>query len=370
MTPLTARLARLIEIGGPIPMAQFMAEALSAPDYGYYATRDPFGVSGDFITAPEISQMFGELIGLWCAQTWQAMGRPLPVNLIELGPGRGTLMVDLIRAAATVPDFREALHIHFVETSPSLRARQESAVSASANFPPVSWHGRLTAVPTGAFLLIANEFFDALPVHQFVMTEAGWRERLVSWDHDRARFAVVTATAPTPACALATKRWSAAKPGQIQEISAAGATLSAEIGARLTRDAGAALIIDFVRADHHGATVQAVRNHQSVDPFEAVGCSDIAAAVDFGGLATAARASGARCHGPVSQSVILTALGLETRAAMLRQRASAGQRSAIDQAVHRLTAPDQMGALFQALAITSPDLATPAGFESGANTPC
>ena len=346
-------LGRLIALQGPITVARFMAEALTHPRDGYYMRADPLGAAGDFTTAPEISQMFGELIGLWCADCWRAMGAPDPVLLVELGPGRGTLMADALRAAATAPDFRAALDIHLVEASPALRARQEDAVGRAT----ARWHNDFADVPQGPMLLIANEFLDALPIHQFVATAQGWRERLVGLDDDGFRF--VLAPGATPACALI----GANPPGEagaVLEIRPTAALLARDIAERLAAHGGAALLVDFDKAGPSGDSLQAVRGHKRHDVLADPGSADIAAAVDFAALAEAAR--GARVHGPVPQGEFLETLGLGARAAALAANATPDQAAAIDSARHRLTAPDQMGTLFKAFAIAGPDMPAPAGF--------
>ena len=345
-------LRRLIALQGPITVARFMAEALTHPRDGYYMRADPLGAAGDFTTAPEISQMFGELIGLWCADCWRAMGAPDPVLLVELGPGRGTLMADALRAAA-VPGFRAALDIHLVEASPALRARQKDAL---ANVAP-SWHNDFTDVPRGPMLLIANEFFDALPIHQFIATAQGWRERLVGLSDDG--FCFVLAPGTTPACALIGAN-PLGEAGAVLEIRPTAAMLARDIAERLVADGGAALLVDFDKAGPSGDSLQAVRGHRRHDVLTDPGTADIAAAVDFAALSEAAR--GARVHGPVPQGEFLETLGLRARAAALADIATPDQAAAIDSARHRLTAPDEMGTLFKAFAIAGPDMPAPAGF--------
>ena len=347
-------LGRLIALQGPITVARFMAEALTHPRDGYYMRADPLGAAGDFTTAPEISQMFGELIGLWCADCWRAMGAPEPVLLVELGPGRGTLMADALRAAAaTAPDFRAALDIHLVEASPALRARQEDAL---ANTAP-SWHNDFADVPQGPMLLIANEFLDALPIHQFIATPDGWRERLVGLADDG--FCFVLAPGATPACALIGAN-PLGEAGAVLEIRPAAALLARDIAERLATHGGAALLVDFDKAGPSGDSLQAVRGHRRHDVLAEPGSADIAAAVDFTARTEAAR--GARVHGPVPQGEFLDTLGLDARAAALAANATPDQTAAIESGCHRLTAPDQMGTLFKAFAITAPDMLAPAGF--------
>lgn len=356
---LAHHLERRIAVEGPLTVAAFMGDVLGHPRLGYYATRDPFGAGGDFITAPEISQMFGELIGLWCAHTWSQMGAPPRVNLVELGPGRGTLMKDALRAAEMVPAFRAALSVHLIETSPTLRGRQGEALSA-AN--PV-WHDTLAELPEGPLLLIANEFFDALPIRQFQRTDQGWHERLVDVapEGDGFRFVLDRAAAPG---GLIPAAFADAEVGGVVEICPAAMALAREIGERIQRDDGAALVIDYGHAEHAvGDTLQAIRRHRYAPVLEAPGEADITAHVDFAALVEAATAAGARSFGPVPQGAFLSALGIRERAQTLRRYATPDQASDIDAAVERLIASEQMGMLFKVLGLTDPRQDPPVGFD-------
>ena len=338
--------------GEPVPerLDRFMARAVAA----YYAGRDPFGRVGDFTTAPEISQAFGECLGLWASVVWQAMGRPDPVLLVELGPGRGTLMADALRAAAEVAaPFRAALRLHLVEASPGLRAAQGQHLGDAV----AAWHADAASLPPGPAILLANEFFDALPIRQFVRRGEGWAERFVQDGGFVERPAedapILPANAPE---------------GAVAEISEAGRALAATLGARLAAEGGAALVLDYGPAESGlGDTLQAVSRHGSADPLAAPGTVDLTAHVDFAALGAAARAAGAAVHGPLPQGVFLQRLGLMTRAAMLAQSAvRAGRR---DQAglilsgAERLVAPEGMGRLFKALCLCHLALTLPPGFE-------
>ena len=356
MTPLAALLRDLIAKDGPITVERYMAEALGHPTHGYYVTRDPLGAGGDFTTAPEISQMFGEMIGLWCVATWRRMGEPSPFVLAELGPGRGTLMADALRAARLEPRFLDVAQLHLVETSPALREKQSAALST---YRP-AWHADFSAVPDGPLLLVANEFFDALPIRQFERTADGWRERLVGHDGERFVF-VLSSSEPDETLP------SNAPAGAIMENSPASLRIMREIGERIARHGGAALAIDYgyVRTEGTrawGETLQAVRGHQRHDPLEAPGEADQTAHVDFAVLARAARDAGAVAHGPLPQGLFLKALGIEVRALRLARDATPEQRKAIDAALHRLTHADGMGLLFKALVIAHPSLCAPDGF--------
>jgi len=353
VTTLAQVLARRITLTGPITVADFMAEALGHPLHGYYQRRDPFGSAGDFITAPEVSQMFGEMIGLWFVEIWQTMGSPSPCLMVELGPGRGTLMADALRAARIRPAFGQAIRLHLVETSPHLRERQASVLAAHN---PV-WHDSFSEIPEGPLLLVANEFFDALPVHQFVLAPAGWQERVVAVDGEKLVFA---AAPPGPCFALLSERQ---RGGPAAEISPAGLALAGEIGRRLAAHGGAALIVDYGSSQSlPGESLQAVRQHQPVDVLADPGSADLSAHVDFAGLIRAARSTGAAAHGPLPQGEFLQRLGIDARAASLKGRATPAQARDIDAARRRLTDAREMGALFKAVALTGPGLSIPPGF--------
>jgi len=344
-------IARRIALGGPITMAEFMAEALGHPRLGYYRRALPLGAGGDFTTAPEISQMFGELVGAWLAERWRTMGSPTQVRLIELGPGRGTLMADALRATKGVPGFPDAIDLHLVEINEPLRALQANALAACKP----TWHARFDDVPAGPTLLVANEFFDALPVRQFEKTARGWVERMVGLAPDGESLAIALAPGVTPFAPFLPD----ALPGAQAEICEAGRSLAADIGTRLRRDGGWALIVDYGYDSGHGASLQAVRAHRGAGLLDHPGETDLSAHVDFAALAAA---SGAPIFGPVSQGDFLQRLGIAARAETLKRRASGEQRHAIDTALSRLIAPDQMGNLFRVLAVGDDRSAVPAGF--------
>jgi NADH dehydrogenase [ubiquinone] 1 alpha subcomplex assembly factor 7 len=362
MTALGQHIARLISETGPISVAHFMALALGHPKHGYYMTRDPLGAQGDFTTSPEISQMFGELIGLWIAETWIAQDRPSPFILAELGPGRGTLMADALRALRAVPGLLDALRLHFVETSPVLAAAQKQ------NVPNATWHDRFDTLPEGPLFLIANEFFDALPIRQFVRMERGWCERFVMLDDDSTADAphFVPAITPVPLASddLLSPSVRNAPVGSLAEVSPASGAFAEDIAARIARHGGAALIIDYGHAKSAvGDTLQALRAHKFVDAFETPGEADLTAHVDFEALALAARAGGAQAHGPVEQGAFLHTLGIKERAEALKAKATPEQARDIDVAERRLTARDEMGSLFKVMALTRPGAPGLAGFE-------
>ena len=369
MTPLARLLLQRIATGGPLSVADYMAASLGHREHGYYTTRDPLGPAGDFVTAPEVSQMFGELLGLWCAAAWSGRGHGAvgePVNLVELGPGRGTLMNDALRALATAPALRDALRVTLVETSPALRAKQQATLAAHRTAGvPMTWCDTFADVPPGPLLLLANEFFDALPVHQFVRTDHGWHERVVTADAAGTGFAFAIG-APVDAAmdaAVLPAGAAAAPVGAITEARPAAQALVGAIAARIAAAGGAALIIDYGYATAATAdTLQAVRSHGYAPVLAAPGDADLTAHVDFAALALAARQPGAATHGPVPQGRLLQRLGIEARASRLAATATDAQRRAIEAALRRLIASREMGTLFQALAITPPAADAPPGF--------
>ncbi|MEQ9640197.1 MAG: SAM-dependent methyltransferase [Alphaproteobacteria bacterium] len=343
---MEAHLRRLIAVDGPLPVSRYMGEVLTHPEHGYYARAD--AIEADFLTAPEASQMFGELVGLALAQFWLDAGQPGAVRLVELGPGRGTLMADLLRATARVPGFHDALDIHLVEASAALRQVQAMAL---AGWTP-TWHDGLGTLPAGFWLLVGNEYLDALPVRQVKRLADGWHEMLVAGGNDGLHFVL----SPGP-LALEIE----ADEGTVVELGPAREAAVAAIAAHLARHGGCALLIDY--GPDHGppqATLQAIRGHARHEVLDAPGEADLSAHVDFAACAEAARQAGAAVHGPVLQGGWLRSLGIEARAAQLRQQAALGT---VDRALDRLTAPAQMGTLFKALALTAPGAPTPAGFE-------
>jgi NADH dehydrogenase [ubiquinone] 1 alpha subcomplex assembly factor 7 len=341
--PLPDRLARAIALAGPIPVSQFMAAA----NTHYYATRDPLGQAGDFTTSPEISQMFGELVGLWAADLWDRAGRP-EVAWIELGPGRGTLTADALRAMA-----KAGLQppVHFVETSPVLRDLQARHVSGA------TWHDNVTTLPDDrALLVVANEFFDALPIRQLVRGTEGWRERLVACQ-DTLFLPIAGPAIPEDVIPAPLRE---ATPGALLEVSPASVAVTRALAQRLVRQGGAALVIDY---GHEGPllgeTLQAVRGHAFANPYDSPGEHDLSAHVDFTTLIAAAQGMGATGWGPVEQAEWLVKLGIDSRAAALARTAP----DRADQiAADRMRLVGEMGSLFKAVAFTAPGWPEPAGF--------
>jgi SAM-dependent MidA family methyltransferase len=359
MTPLEAEIRARIEEQGPISVADYMEMCLSHPTHGYYATRDPFGVRGDFVTAPEISQMFGELIGLWAASVWQIMGEPDPLQLVELGPGRGTMMADVLRAARIVPGFAKAVRVHLVETSPVLRARQKETLSGFG--VPLTWHDGVR-MPWKPSIVLANEFLDALPVNQAVKVAGGWRERKVAIDGDRLAFTLDGDVMWRVDEALPAGLRGAPE-GAVFEWRVDW--IMREI-ARHAASYGTALLIDYGHSESGiGETLQAVAGHRFADPLAAPGEADLTAHVDFQALREAAASQGPRIHGPVTQGEFLRRLGIAERAAKLKATASPAQAADIDAALARLTdsGPTGMGSLFKVMAMAHPQLPPLPGFD-------
>jgi SAM-dependent MidA family methyltransferase len=363
MMPLESEIRRRIAAAGPMPVNQYMSLCLTDPQHGYYVTRDPLGRSGDFTTAPEVSQMFGELIGLWIVSVWQQMGSPDNIRVVELGPGRGTMMNDAMRAAKVVPAFVKAAVLHFVEISPALQAIQEQTVSAIEI--PKTWHTSIADVPAGPAIFVANEFFDALPINQAVKIGDAWHRRGVDIASDGAIvYRAESDPMPHFASTLPAAVRNAAE-GEIFEWRSDTETM--ELGRWIAREPGAALIIDYGHAESEtGETLQAVRDHLFADPLTTPGEADLTAHVDFEALHRGFEAMGAIAFGPIEQALFLKRLGIDTRAETLKANASRAKAHEIDTAMARLTGFGRtgMGALFKVMAVAHQSLGTPPGFES------
>ena len=349
MTPLAKLLVARIREGGPIPVAEYMAECLLHPLHGYYTMREPFGVAGDFTTAPEISQMFGELLGLVLAQAWLDQGAPDPFTLAELGPGRGTLMADILRATRGVPGFHAAARVVLVEASPRLRDVQAATLAPRVPL----WLDRAEDLPDHPLFLVANEFLDALPIRQFQLTPEGWRERLVGLADEALAFGLSPPLPQVPDSAA----FRAARPGDLVEHCApAQAAVAAALGPVL-RHGGLALFIDYGGWRSNGDTLQAMRAH-AFDPVLAhPGQADLTAHVDFEPLATLAPA-----HAFTTQGQFLRHLGIGVRAERLARNLTGGALENHRAALRRLTDPAEMGSLFKVLALTRTDAPLPPGF--------
>jgi NADH dehydrogenase [ubiquinone] 1 alpha subcomplex assembly factor 7 len=383
---LLERLRAQIAQDGPISVAEYFTRCLHDPRDGYYANRPALagmkaGEGGDFLTAPGVSQMFGELIGLWLLETWTRMGRPAPVRLVEMGPGDGTLMSDILRAARLLPEFLEAADLWLVEVSPPLRQAQAERLANAALTP--NWADRLETVPTGApLLLVANEVLDCLPAHQFVRTQDGWAERMVGLDADGNLAFGLKALGPPPMGEAAQMgRWGeqthlgklpppspAATPlprgedlsaGSVVESSPAQAALGSEIGHRVARDGGAALLIDYGRgAPGEGDTLQALKAHAKVPPLDEPGQADLTVWADFPAVLAAAAEAGAATGPILTQGAFLQALGIQARAQALAA-SRPDQAEKLARQLDRLIGPAQMGELFKVVCLSAPGLAPP-----------
>jgi len=357
MTALKQQMIKRIEAAGPMTLAAYMAECLMHPEHGYYQQQAVFGTDGDFTTAPEVSQMFGEMIGLWLADRWIKMGRPASVKLIELGPGRGTLMADIMRATEPVEDFQAAIEVHFVEASTQLRAIQATHV------PSAHWHDTLLQVPikdSVPSLIVANEFFDALPIHQYEKTGGKWVERMVGCIEGELS---LVAGPCGPQFSLVPEAIKAGPEGSIAEVCPAALSIVGDIAERVNLHGGAALVVDYgYRKTAAGDTFQALQKHDFCDPFAAPGEADLTAHVNFEMLKTAATQKGLKAYGPAMQGMFLMAIGLGARAQVLAQQGDEAFQASILSDLKRLTATDQMGTLFKVLALQSHDLPAPPGF--------
>jgi len=358
LNALANEIAALIAAEGPISLERYMTLCLQHPRYGYYMIRDPFGAGGDFTTAPEISQMFGELVGLWMTEAFTRAGRPPGARLVELGPGRGTLMSDALRAARVAPEFRSTLEVDLVETSPTLRELQAQTLEGAG--VKLNWRTSFAEVPRAPLFIIANEFFDALPARHFVRAGRGWRERLIGASREGK---LVFGLAPEGERALRVE----APEGSIIEVNGVAQRLMTEIASRLVADGGALLVIDYGYTETSlGETLQALSRHAPVDPLAAPGEADLTTHVDFAALGRAARAGGAKTLGPVTQGAFLREIGIGRRAETLFRRASEAQRADIVAALRRLIDEgdprEVMGGLFKAMAVTHPQMPDLPGF--------
>ena len=350
MTTLNDILRARIAAEGPMTLAEYMAICLLHPVHGYYTTRDPFGRAGDFTTAPEISQMFGELLGLSLAQGWLDQGAPERIVLAELGPGRGTLMDDALRAMRGVPGLIDAVELHLVEASPVLRAEQESRLGT---FAP-RWHSGVDTLPEAPLFLIANEFFDALPIRQFIRDGDGWRERVVGLADGALAFGLTDRAAQ----GALEHRLADTADGDLVETCAAAQAITADIGRRIAEHGGAALIVDYGSWGSLGDTFQALRAHQKADPLIGPGYADLTAHVDFAALV---RDAPCARSGPVPQGVFLERLGITARAQSLARGLGGAALDSHVAAHRRLTHPDEMGSLFKVIGLYPEHAAPPPG---------
>lgn len=354
MSALKKRIIDLIRQEGPISVERYMALALGDPQHGYYMTRDPLGASGDFTTSPEISQMFGELIGLWCADLWLRAGQPA-LSLVELGPGRGTLMSDVLRATKAVTGFHEALQVTLVEMSPVLGEIQKRTLTDA--HPRIGWATTIATLPEKPTLILANEFFDALPIRQFQKRNQTWHECLIGVNNNSLGFGL----------AQEPMRMSGpgGSEGDILEYAPISDTIMRDLARHIATFGGAGLIIDYgYTQSGFGDTLQAMKAHEFVNPLDHPGEADLTVHVNFEALELAARENNARTHGPITQAELLDRLGIDTRVETLIRKASPQQAEDIRKARERLIEPTAkgMGHLFKALALSHKDWPTPAGF--------
>lgn len=360
MNALEREIRSLIETQGPISVSRYMALCLAHPEYGYYTTRDPLGADGDFTTAPEISQMFGELIGVWCAEVWRLMGSPSRVALIETGPGRGTLMKDALRAAKLMPGFLNAVELHLIETSPLLQERQHEMLHGEVS--TIAWHGETKTLPDVPLIVIGNEFVDALPIEQFERKSGRWHERKIGLGADGGFCFGLESVTLSDFEKQLPQRLTPAPDGAVFERRDLSPV--SEIVSRIGKNGGAALFIDYGHAESgFGDTLQAVSGHDYAEPLEAPGEVDLTSQVDFEALATLA---GRNVHavGAVTQRDFLTQLGIEARAEILQRNAKPEMRDEIGTALTRLIGPTPgMGELFKALSFAHRDLPPLPGFD-------
>jgi SAM-dependent MidA family methyltransferase len=361
MRPLSERIKDLIQATGPLPVSQYMALCLFDPEAGYYTSREPFGRGGDFITAPEVSQMFGELVAIWLRAAWEAIGRPLPVTFAEIGPGRGTLMKDILRTLSKldsqlVGDAEFAM----IETSERLREIQKQALQGIN--ARIAWHATVDSLPASPLVIVGNELFDAIPIRQFVKSAGRWRERAVGLDDAGRLTFVAGAGAPDPA--LLPLEAGAAPEGAVFELAPARTALMETIAARIANHGGAGLFVDYgYRGPAIGDTLQAVKAHRSEDVLASPGEADLTAHVDFSALSEAARRHGLTAH-LIDQGEFLLGMGLLERAGRLGTDADEATRERLRGEVERLAGPAQMGTLFKVLAIAPKDTVLPAFAQS------
>lgn len=357
-TQLCEHLRARILTDGPLSIADYMHECLYHPQLGYYNTRAPIGAAGDFVTAPEISQMFGEMIGVWLNDLWQRMGRPTKAYMLELGPGRGTLMQDLLRSID--PNFKQALSVHMLEISPVLRDLQQNQLKGEK----ITWHTELeealNACQDAPILVVANEFFDALPIHQLIKREKGWVEQWVQWHDQENRFCFTEGPVTKD---IMEENMPAVENGTIVELSPCSQKLMQQLAQQIVQQGGAMLTIDYgFQENATGSTFQAVSKHKYHDPLSHVGQIDLTAHVNFPALGRSARKQGAQVWGPAPQGIFLSELGIQIRGQQLQRKASPNQKAELERSLHRLTSPTQMGTLFKVMAVTAPNTPIPVGF--------
>jgi len=356
MNRLGERIAGLIRTAGPVSVADYMAICLFDPDHGYYTTREPFGAEGDFVTAPEVSQMFGELVAVWLVEAWLANGNPIPATIAEIGPGRGTLMKDMVRTIGRVaPHLAAGADFALVEASPRLAAVQRETLRDNGR--TFAWHDTIDTLPDGPLFMVGNEIFDALPFRQFVRHDGKWLERAIGFDADgNFQFGIGTAALAQESLPSEAQN---APDGSIFEIAPAREALMSAIATRIAAHGGAGIFFDYGHLKPGlGDTFQAVRKHRSEGVFDNPGEADLTSHVDFSALAAVARSHGLEAH-TATQGEFLLGMGLLERAGRLGQAADEAAREKIAADVERLAGPDQMGELFKVLAILPPGMLLP-----------
>ncbi|KAF9287761.1 NADH dehydrogenase [ubiquinone] complex I, assembly factor 7 [Mortierella alpina] len=389
MTPLGKHIRDSIKIQGPMSVAHFMRQVLVNPLSGYYMKGDVFGTAGDFITSPEISQMFGELLGIWFLVQWQNIGKPSKVQLVELGPGRGTLMMDMLRAASRFKEFRKAISgVHLIEASPGLRKVQrqqlcgipisEEQVGGGASLEgitsatrpdglKISWHDVFDDLPGECSLVVAHEFFDALPIYKFERTEEGWRELVVDLEEDVSspyHFRFVLAPGPTQASRAFAEHpaYDHYKPGDRIELSPDSFRVANEMAKHMNKHGGSALIVDYGKDHIQGDTLRGIHKHKFTHVLTEPGKVDLSADVDFQYLKQATEDL-VDCHGSVTQAHLLHSLGIGARLNMLLAKAAAHRRETLISSYHRLVDPKEMGNVYRVMAMTPRGSPTPIAFE-------
>ena len=363
MSPLEAYIKRLIKEMGPIPVSQYMSLVLGHPTYGYYQRQNPVGAEGDFITSPEISQVFGEICGMYLASMWQQIGRPSQTRLVELGPGRGTLISDILRAASFVPNFLKSLSIHLVETSRALRTQQENLLKKKFGEIEVNWHLRIDQIPEGPVLFVANEFFDALPADQFVKTPTGWSLRCVGLSKSEELTFSERQLDQNFEFNIPFSIGEAAKIGDIYEICFPAHQVIKELSKRIGENGIGALVIDYGHIQAGlGDTLQAVSSHKYADPLIFPGDSDLTTHVDFSALHRIADLESTRVSGPINQGSFLESMGIIERTMIIARNMPPNLSKDFVTATKRLTEPKGMGSLFKVMVITNSQQPAPPGF--------
>ncbi len=350
---LSIQIKNQIEKNGPISISNFMKHALQTAESGYYTGNKPvFGRNGDFITAPEISQLFGEIIGIWCVNTWKLNGSPKKFNLVELGPGKGTLMKDLLRATKNTPGFHEAMSICLVELNSAFRSTQKNNIEHSR----LEWHLKYENVPEGFSIVVANEFFDALPINQYTKRKDDWFINMVDLNEDKQCLYVNQFDASPTIKDFLHAKYPNLKDNAIVETQDETNIILGQISKNIHEHGGAALIIDYGYTEsmhrNYISTLQAVKDHKYSPIFQEIGNADISSHINFTTLYDIANLYKAHTYGPITQGEFLRNMYVDLRKNILLLKANKKQRNDILTGYDRLISPKQMGKLFKAIAIT------------------